>query len=308
MRGSARSPQEGHDPVDAAPPRDFGAANPAPSVPATAYANRKVLPDSMPAGVRILDVGAEISLNGGQRAQSTAPARMKTTFCPLALSLLAAAVLSGTAGAAAVSYTVNPALSSLTVSGSFQGLPFSAQAAGSMVDGYSGTIVGDLTGSTVTFGAGSSITALENPAPAFLPAGAGVDNYGVLVTLAGAQGAFRNIAIDFSGSVTAGSAPVASTLTFTAGALDYFAPPLNPQNGSVALTGGIASNVAPGSVTLTQAAGIETLTIPVSITYDIVGGSSQTFQGSIVATRVVPEPSLGILALTGLALIRRRRP
>ncbi len=220
------------------------------------------------------------------------------------LTLVATACLH----AAAVSYTINPALSSLTVSGSFQGLPFSQQAAGSMIDQYSGTIVGDLTGSTLTFSAGSSITALENPAPAFVPAGGGVvDNYGVLVTLAGAQGAFRDIGMDLSGSVTAGSAPVTSTLTFTGGVLDYFAPPLNPQNGSVPLTGGVASNVAGGLVTITQAAGIETLTIPVNITYDIAGGSSQTFQGTLVATRPVPEPSLSLLALAGLSLIRRRR-
>jgi hypothetical protein len=183
-----------------------------------------------------------------------------------------------------------------------------------MTDAFSGSISGDLVGSTLTFSGGSSILGDENPLPPFDPAGAGVDVFGVSIAAIGATGAYRNFTFDvIGGSVTHGVAPGGiPVFSMLSGSLDYFAPPLNPPNGTLAYTGQVVTNTASAPVSITQAGLTETLSLPVTLLVDRTpdSGPVETWTGTLVATRTIPEPGTALLAslVSALWLGRRRRP
>lgn len=223
--------------------------------------------------------------------------------------LAAAAALLGCSHtqAALVTYDINEALSGLTLSGTFSGQPILEQSPGSLFDLWDGTITGDLVGGTLTFAGGSSVVALANPKGPFGPAGFGVDNYGGQVPAFTASAASRDMVFDFtSGSVTHGVAAAgASTVTTLMGRSDYFVAPTT--SGTSSFVGAIALNQSPGLVSIAQSAGLETLNLPLSVTYASSSGLVQTFTGTLVATRAVPEPTTAFLAAAGVAIVATRR-
>lgn len=238
---------------------------------------------------------------------------MKTS--PLAFSALSLIILLATAAssqAVAVSYSLSPA-SSLTLSGALlaPSLPFGPQgSAASMTTSYSGILAGDLIGSTFTFGAGTGISAAPNPSGPFIP-GPGTppppDNYGI--TIGPATAAYRGILFTALGSVTAGSAPGSAAMAFLSGShSDYDATALGGGAGVVDLAAlPPSANTAVGLVSITVSGLTETITIPVSITQTgtIAGAPyTQTFAGTLVGTRAIPEPSALALSLAGMLALR----
>jgi len=245
----------------------------------------------------------------------------KRTFSALAFAGILIAAPSSQA--VTVSYTIDPGLSSLTLSGDVTVpgagvFPFGPQFGdpGSMTASYAGGLTGDLIGSTFTFSAGS-LAALANPSGPFAPpaSSVGPDNYGILFGPGGAAPVgYRAIEFGPVGSVTSGAAPASSLLGFLPlSYADYDATALGGGPGTVDLTLLPASvNASPGLVGISILGLTETLTIPVSVTYTgIVAGAPFTskFDGLIVATRPIPEPSavaFGLVGMVGLLLRRKR--
>jgi hypothetical protein len=209
--------------------------------------------------------------------------------------------------AAPATFTIDPASSSLTLSGSFQGAPFSSQSAGSLTDSYAGTITGDISGSTITFSGGSSITAQAHPNGAsFTPAGVGVTNYGAQVAaIPGQVGALRNIVLDLTGGTASDGVAGSETLAFTSGKLDYAGPATG--NGSLSLVNLSSLNSSTTPVSLITAGQVQTLTLPIAVTFDDGSGVIQTYTGSIVSLRTIPEPSSGVLLVCLAGCLAGRR-
>lgn len=224
-------------------------------------------------------------------------------------SLLA---LAGISSAAIVTYTVDPTRSSLTLASAYGGQPATEQLPGSLVDSYNGTITGDLTGGTLTLSGGSAIMAMLHTAAGAgftpTPGSGGVDNYGGQIQAFAAFIAYRSIGFDLpSGSLINGS-PFADPFVLISGHADYSAgPPVSPPTGTVAFIGATAPNASALNATITTSGSIETLTIPISISYP--GTLSAAFTGQIVAFRNIPEPTSLVLGAMGLTagLLRRRR-
>lgn len=236
--------------------------------------------------------------------------RSFSTFSLSVLSVLACFTASPSS-AALVSYDVDASLSSLSLSGTFLGQPISQQSPGSLTDFWDGTITGDLVGSTLTFSGGSSVVALGNPHGPFVPAGAGLENYGGQVVAYGAIAASRDLSFDFTaGSISHNVAPGGtSTITMLTGHSDYFVPPATSSS-SLSI-GDFSQNNSASLVSISRALGVETLTLPMMFTFSTDSGVIQTLTGTLVATRPVPEPTTAVLGAAGLgvlALRRRRSP
>ncbi len=209
--------------------------------------------------------------------------------------------------AAIVTYDIDVSLSGLALSATFLGQPVIPQVAGSLFDFWEGTITGDLTNGTLTFSGGSSVVAIANPAAPFLPLGPGMDNYSGQVPAFGAVAAYRDLAFGFtSGSVTHGVAPMGtSTVTMLSGRSDYFLAPATTGNSMLA--GDAWPNQSTTLVSIQELAGVETLRLPVRFTFTSGSGPTQTFDGTLIATRPVPEPATGVLLFAGLAFLAQRR-
>jgi hypothetical protein len=227
-----------------------------------------------------------------------------------ALCVLASA---GISHAATVVFTIaNSALNTLTLSGNVGGAPHTFQGtAGSLVDTYTGSITADLTGGVLTFSpGGDSLTAQLNasrPVGGFLPAGGGVDNYGVTVNAAAGGGviAFRDLIFDITGGTMTNGAASTAIFGFSSGHADYNAPAFGAP-GSLPLPPVTpVANSSPGLVSLLTVGSTQTLTIPITLTYP--GPPSTTFNGQLVLQRTVPEPASFVFALAGLLGIFRRR-
>lgn len=216
-----------------------------------------------------------------------------------------------------VTYYVDSSQSSLTLSGQAFGLPFAAQAPGSLVDAFTGTITGDLNGGVLTFSGGSSIVALLNPAGPFTTAPNVLDgpgNYGVTANgfitgygLATINGVYRNLVFDITaGTAQNGMAPSGQMLTLTSGDLDYgiFLNNQPFQAASSSLIGKGGANTSADLVALTPT----TLVLPVKISTGVYSNRQEDYLGVIVA--VIPEPgvvSLGLLGMLAAWIARARR-
>lgn len=237
---------------------------------------------------------------------------MRNSTSPLQIIALAVvAALPLVSEAAPVTYHVVSGSSTLTLSGAAFGLSVGGQGGNSatLVDSWTGTITGDLTGGLLVLTGGSAISAVLNPLAPFStfpnPGTSGaVDNYGVfssglvsgvgLVTQLNAS--YRSLTLDLNGAVVNGAAPSAVSLTFTSGVLDWGAivAPSTPFGGTSSMVGVNGLNTAAGLVTLDA----NTLVLPV--TFHTTGSNRfEDWTGTIVA--VVPEPST--LALAGMATI-----
>ena len=234
----------------------------------------------------------------------------------LALPVVASCEL---ASSASVTYTIDPQQSSLALSG-FIGTAnnsvfgFVELAPGSLSTSYGGTITGNLSGGTLTFSGGSAVTGLENPLPPFNPTTpAGVDNYGAFTFALGpsiAENRLFNIVLDLTGGSATSGSP--STATFAYLNSSQAITPFVNGNNPYTLTGAQSSS-SPSLVQIQTVGVIETLTLPVRLS-NIVNGTPQpgtllytTLEGTIVASRVVPEPGVaGVLALVGALSLRSR--
>jgi hypothetical protein len=248
---------------------------------------------------------------------------MRTRIAPLAGAMVVCAYVSVVvcSHAAPVTLYIDSSRSSLTLSGAAFGLPVSQQAGhpGSLLDAWSGTITADLTGSVLTFGGGSSITALLNTpaAPPFstvpyptVPPGS-MDNYGVfssgLVTgvglVTGLNGAYRSLTFDITaGTATQGAAPSGMTLGFTDGHLEWGAivSPNTPFGGSSSMVGVLGTNTSVSPVSW------DGMTLSLPVAFHTIGANRyEDWSGRLVAA--VPEPSSVTLALLGAGLLAAKR-
>lgn len=252
----------------------------------------------------------------------------KNMAAPLAIALsLGIGAAAGTARANLYDYTIDPALSSLSVSGSLTGNPAGPQTAGSLSTSFSGTIVADLAPGSIAFPGGSSINAAlqadeQQPDSTDFPSTSAPANYGRTADgpfSSTTDEAIRDLALDMQDD-TSGAGISLSGGNFDSGSLVLL---LNSGTSDsvyatvgnqIDLSGkGTANGTAGGMSTLTQSGGIETLTLKIdsgAIAYSIEQSADSTlsFTGTLVATRIVPEPaSLGLCALAGLDLLRRKR-
>jgi hypothetical protein len=132
-------------------------------------------------------------------------------------------------------FVIDPTQSSLQLQGSALGIAVEEQADGSLTTTYAGTILADVTETTVAFVGGSEITA--NNSGSWQPAAGGAPgnapaNYGAQATVLGqpATAALRNLEFDVTGEATAllGGTFAADGLTFaipptSSAAADYSA-------------------------------------------------------------------------------------
>lgn len=218
----------------------------------------------------------------------------------------------GISRAVMVTYTINASQSSLTIGGNASGNPLTPQVAGADVVSYSGTITGDLTGGILTLSGGSVLLAASNSAGPFTPAltGSAVDNYGVYIAGIPAAGAiaFRNVQFDLPSGTIASGSPSSAPFQFSTGFADYNIPSIGAP-GTLPLPPASSPNTAAGAASISVAGLTETLTLPVALSYAAGGGVTITFNGTITATRAVPEPAaplLGLLSLAAVAAVRRR--
>ena len=259
------------------------------------------------------------------RSRRQTGGRAARVWTGLAVAIVVAFV-ARPAAAQTVTYTIDPQQSSLTLSGAvrywYNGSVFSFNelAPGSLTTSYGGTITGNLSGSTLTFTGGSAVTAQENPLPPFNPTTpAGVDNYGAFTFASGpatAENRLFDLVLDF----TAGTATDGAAFTGTVGYIGgsggifpfYSSINLLPANTVHPLAGLTASNTAATTVSLATIGNVQTLTLPIDTNLVLVNinytGVETRLTGTLVATRVVPEPaSATLLAAAGALLIARRR-
>ncbi len=248
---------------------------------------------------------------------------------PLCRGLLAGAAalavcvgLANRASAAPVAYTIDSTMSSLTLV--VTALPVTPQAPGADTTALGGTLSADLTAGVLTFSGGSFIDALPNPVALLLPATAfnlagkfgpspaalapgfiigTEDNFGV-VSAAFGPIAVRDVAWDIlAGTVMDAAVPAGMSGINTAGSLDNLGIDTTP---SIVGSGWVQTTLLPAS--LTTVGNVETLVLPLKFTT-----STTVSTGTIVATRMVPEPSTILLAgfgALGIAVVawRKRKP
>lgn len=239
-------------------------------------------------------------------------------FKSIALFCGIASMSCSIANAALVSLTIDPTQSSLSLSGVAFGLPYGAQAPGSLVTSLSGTISADLTAGVFTFSGGSAVTVDVNPLGPFSHApydpGTGTSsagNYGVVgvgpvpgfgtVTV---NGVYRNLLSDIvGGTAQNGFSPAGVLMKFNAGQILFAASnPLPLAGGTSNVSTANSANTAAGLVTWNGT----TLTLPV--TFATTGSNrAEQWNGVIVAN--IPEPSsMALLSIVGLGgCIYRRR-
>jgi hypothetical protein len=249
---------------------------------------------------------------------------MRVRFLSAVLGAAVTIVAGATARADVRTYTVDPTASTLQFSGTIAGLPAGPQTAGSDTTRYSGSLMADVTSTTIQFLDGGAIDAQQQalsqqPSANGTSFTAAAADYGFTFNqppFDTGRAAIRNLILDMTSGVLARSGtsiPSGQNVVVDSGVIDYRVEGLNNANGREPQTGEFAINEA-GPGTLTVVGNIETLTIPISARYFFttidISDARLTATGQIVATRVIPEPtSAGVLTIAAAVAcgLRRRR-
>jgi hypothetical protein len=211
----------------------------------------------------------------------------------------------------------------LQFGGTIAGFPTGPQNAGSDTTRYSGSLMADVTATTIQFLDGGAMDAqqqalAQQPSANGSSFNAAAADYGFSFDqppFDTGRAAIRNLILDMTSGVltrSGTSIPSGQNLVVDSGVIDYRIEGLNNANGRETQAGEIALNEA-GPGTLTVVGNIERLTIPISARYFFttieISDARLTATGQIVATRVIPEPaSTGLLAAAVVACgLRRRR-
>lgn len=242
--------------------------------------------------------------------------RVSTLLLPFAAAALC---LGGGAEGAPISLQVDPAWSTLTLAGrhgsggnNFQFNPYTTDA---LVSSFGGTIAADLTGGVLTFAGGSSIVAQPHPFGPFVPAGPGVDNYGVALAAQGPsfwQGRFYDLAFDLTGGSATNGAASNAVFTYTAG---EHVTTRSDFAGPILLAGLSDASDSPVAAILTEASGEVTLQLPVRLAFTAFFPDNPSVYmqhelvGLIVARGLtIPEPAtVAIAVLAAAATIGTQR-
>jgi hypothetical protein len=237
------------------------------------------------------------------------------------------------ASAATATYTIDPLQSALTLLGTLTDSSTFEQTTGSQTTSYSGTIVAERNGSNILFPGGSVLNAAlqasnQQPRDDGTPGSQSADYGRRTPDGAGPFGqtafeALRNVEFDLFddtsgvGATVAGNGNFASNsfgLEFSDGESDtIYGLGGHPDNNLINKGTANSNGGGSSSVVFNPATGIETLTLKIStgaIGYSVntTGDSTMIFSGTIVATRVVPEPSaVGAVVLVGATFVARRR-
>lgn len=242
---------------------------------------------------------------------------MMTRCLSPSLSILFVAVcclVSATARGELKTFTVDTNQSLLTISGTFTyettSLPLEQQGPGSLTTHYTGTILANVTDSTITFVGGSSVIGLNSGSWQPLPGGAlgsAPANYGgkvyrwFLVVIVDAKAAVRDALLD----VTSGVLPITATEFSSQGLVFNFPPEattvldynysgvIGSGSGSQLLTDSSTNSVSTNA-TLKVVGGELVLTIPVDISGTATALSPDDvqyrFRGQVVARAPVSVP------------------
>lgn len=246
----------------------------------------------------------------------------------LAMGLVCGAT---SAYAAPATFFIDPAQSTLTLAGSAlaeggnppSGVPFTAQGEGALLTTLTGSVTADISAGEIAFTGGAFVLGNSGSwLPGDEPANFGFHADGVIDPIGVLDGAMRGAAFAPVLPATATSANGAGfdfavdafALTGTAGSIAFSATPqaslLGALDGVEAPLAGLASTgtlapLPPG--TFTSGGNTEVLTIPLRVYFaDFVIGSDVDWQleGTVVATRVVPEPAT--FALLGSVMLLAR--
>ena len=248
------------------------------------------------------------------KAMKTTPNFIKLTAGSVAIATLLCLPVS--TPAAPVTLAVNSSRSSITLAGNAFTLNYVQQAAGSLVDTFSGTIVAnDMGGGVLSFPGSSAITGvLGGPfATSPYPGGPYPGNYGMtagpafvppygIVTV---NGTYTGLTLDLTaGSVQNGLASSGLVETWTAGTLIWGAntSAYGPQGGTSSMVGVTGPDTSASLVSWDGT----TLTLPVQF-HTIGSNRYEDWSGTLVATVVVPEPTTLGLALLGLGLLAAKK-
>jgi len=221
-----------------------------------------------------------------------------------------------------VTYTLNQAQSFLNVGGVLTNNFANPQATGSTTTNYIGTIKADRVGNTIKFIDGSVIDALVKgnyqPNANAQPGTSAAADYGrqaVNNLFSTTMESLRDVTLDLASNdfitITSGSFPSDSfRVIMDSGESDFAYG--GSGFGEVDLSGKFAVNVSSTASTIQTVGSDEVLTLHISsdpIGYNVInsGDSTLTFTGTIVATRLVPEPSALLLAVLACPLMRRPR-
>lgn len=190
-------------------------------------------------------------------------------------------------------FTIDPSQSRITLSGTVEGLVFSAQQLGSLTTTYTGNLNATDSGSTIQFTGSSTIAAITNGI--WQPgmggaAGSAPADYGAQVSLpllGTGYGAGRNIVLDMTspllilnGTNFDSSQLVISLVTNSSPVLDYHTA---LTSGAIPVYGRATNSNAAGSF-ISASGGLTRLVIKISATLSVTNNSTLTLTGEIVAT------------------------
>lgn len=248
----------------------------------------------------------------------------KTAVASVSAALLASLAAAHAAHAELVTYTIDPSRSTLTLGGTLTNNTAFAQSAGSTTASYSGTITANRTGDRIEFPGGSLLFAATggNYQPDDDASGGSSDPANYCRTAPGPSfqtsfEAIRGLQLDVFDDTSGAGSLIATNSTFQSNALQvvvdagesdaFYGIGSNPDN-TTFVNKGTSNGNNNGLSSVETAAGIETLTLKFStgaIAYNVAqsNDSSLSFTGTITATRVVPEPAAGLMAVAAAGLL-----
>lgn len=254
----------------------------------------------------------------------------------LLLAGLAASVWCSGAAAAMVTYTIDPSQSELTASGSALNgaVVLLPQAPGSLTTSYNGTINADLSAATFQFLGGAldaDVSGNHIPGPGGVggPAPGDYGGYFDAGIMGRVDGAVRDLTVEITSGLLTRTGPAlvgGTSIAPTNGVIDYVGSGAQAGLfGSQPIPTLAVANMAGSDPALTNDGLTETLMVPVEASVVVpLGGpgamlgtmtslpaldATITLTGTIVATRLVPEPATLIMLAAGgsVRCLRRRK-